>query len=181
MIERGIEFESTIPPGLPTVLVDRSRILQVLGNLLGNARKFTPRGGRISLSARAAGANVRIAVTDTGPGISKSHCEHIFERFWKGDEGSSNGAGLGLAVAKGLVEAHGGVIGVESVPGQGSTFFVDLPRETAVIEAEAGTSQVGAKASAMSVLDAAKSGTRLPPERLGPRSRALDPRPAQKL
>ena len=125
--EHGIELVFRPAGPLPAVRADRSRVLQVLGNLIGNAVKFTPRGGQITLSAEAATETVRLSVADTGTGIPPEHLPHVFDRFWKVREGNRHGAGLGLAIARGIVEAHGGEIRVESTPGAGSTFWLTLP------------------------------------------------------
>jgi sigma-B regulation protein RsbU (phosphoserine phosphatase) len=125
--ERSVALEVRAEAGLPPVVADRERVLQVLGNLVGNAFKFTPAGGRITLGADRAPEGVRISVTDTGPGIAPEHLGHVFDRFWKTQGGNRTGAGLGLAISKGIVEAHGGTIGVESVVGEGSTFSFTLP------------------------------------------------------
>jgi signal transduction histidine kinase len=113
-------------PGL-LVLADRERILQVLSNLLGNAIKFTPRGGRVTLSVERSGGDVVFASTDTGPGISGEHLPHVFERYWRYGARGTKGTGLGLFIAKSIVEAHGGKIWVESSPGHGATFRFTLP------------------------------------------------------
>ncbi|HEX2138395.1 MAG TPA: ATP-binding protein [Woeseiaceae bacterium] len=128
--ERSIDLQCSVAPGLPPIRVDRDRILQVLSNLLGNALKFVPSGGRIELSATEDAGRVRIAVTDTGPGIEEKNLPKVFERFWRADRRKERGAGLGLAVAKGIVEAHGGDIGVESRKGHGSSFYFLLDAGT---------------------------------------------------
>lgn len=110
-----------------TVHADQGRVLQALGNLLGNAIRLTPPGGRIALGAEPGADAVRFFVSDTGPGISEDDREHLFERFWQAKHGRRGGAGLGLAITKGIIEAHGGRIWVDSVPGQGSTFHFTLP------------------------------------------------------
>jgi PAS domain S-box-containing protein len=115
---------------LPRVLVDPARIQQVLSNLIGNAIKFTPSGGSITVRAASAPDGVRIAITDTGPGIAAEQLPHIFGRFWQGRRTDRRGLGLGLAIAKAIVEAHGGRIWVESQPGAGSTFFFTVPAES---------------------------------------------------
>jgi PAS domain S-box-containing protein len=125
--EKEVELAGEIPPTLPDVDGDRERVLQVLANLLGNAVKFTPAGGRVRLSVEADGDMVRFAVSDTGPGIPPEHLPHVFDRFWKVRAANRQGAGLGLAISRGIVEAHGGRIWVESTPGKGSTFFFTLP------------------------------------------------------
>ncbi len=112
---------------LPRILVDPSRIQQVLSNLIGNAIKFTPAGGAITVRADQAPDGVRIAVTDSGPGIAAEELPHVFGRFWQGTRTDRRGLGLGLAIAKAIVEAHGGRIWVESQLGAGSTFFFTVP------------------------------------------------------
>jgi two-component system OmpR family sensor kinase len=117
-----------------TVLADPDRLHQVLLNLLHNAVKFTPDGGRITLWAARRNGTVALAVTDTGPGIAAEEVPLLFERFYRSDEArarggdaEAGGAGLGLAIAKGLARAQGGHIEVASSPGSGSTFTVILP------------------------------------------------------
>lgn len=116
-----------VPRDLPPVLADRDRLLQVLGNLLDNALKFTPEGGRITIRARQQEGQVRIEVSDTGPGIPEQHLAHLFEPFYQARQAGRHSAGLGLAIAKGIVEAHGGRIGVDTAEGRGSTFWFTLP------------------------------------------------------
>jgi signal transduction histidine kinase len=99
----------------------------VLTNLIGNAIKFTPPRGRITVTACRDRDGVRLAVADTGPGIAAEDLPKVFNRFWRGGRAATPGAGLGLAIAKRIVEAHGGRIGVESAPGAGSTFYFTLP------------------------------------------------------
>lgn len=107
--------------------IDRGRILQVFSNLIGNALKFTPAGGEVVVSAKVDSGFLQFAVCDTGNGIPADALPHIFDRFWQGMEKKSAGAGLGLAISKGIVEGHEGRLWVESVEGQGSTFFFTLP------------------------------------------------------
>ncbi len=114
-------------PGVPWVRVDRDRILQVLSNLVGNAIKYTPQGGTITLRAKKVDGQVRISVKDTGPGIAAEDVPHLFERFWRGASVLERGTGLGLSIAKNIVEAHGGTLWVETREGAGSTFFFTLP------------------------------------------------------
>ena len=99
----------------------------MLSNLVGNALKFTPSGGRVTIAAEPHGTMVRFAVLDTGPGIASEHVPRIFDRFWKNETLGTRGTGLGLFIAKGIVEAHGGRIWVESRIGQGATFYFTLP------------------------------------------------------
>jgi signal transduction histidine kinase len=123
--EQGLTIETPpSPPGL-TILCDRQRILQVLGNLVGNALRFTPKGGRITIRTEIREAAVRFEVKDTGPGIPAKDLPHIFEPFWHSDR---NGSGLGLYIAESLVRAHDGQIGVDTRPGLGATFHFTLPR-----------------------------------------------------
>ena len=123
--DKTVCFECETEEGLPPIAADRGRVLQVLMNLLGNALKFVPGGGRIVLTAAYESGAVRLSVADTGVGIAEEDLGRVFNRFWRADTGKS-GAGLGLAVAKGIVEAHGGRIGVESRLGGGSTFHISL-------------------------------------------------------
>jgi signal transduction histidine kinase len=107
---------------------DPNRAKQALGNLVANALKFTPRGGTITIEAALSGDEVRFSVTDTGSGISPEACEHVFERYWRGKERDlTKGVGLGLYIAKSIVDAHGGKIWVDSTVGRGSTFSFTLP------------------------------------------------------
>lgn len=106
---------------------DRDRIMQVLSNLVGNALKFTPPGGRIEVSAARIDRSVRFAVKDEGPGIPPDGLPHVFDRFYRAEKSRRAGLGLGLAIAKGIVEAHGGRIDVESELGRGTTFVFTLP------------------------------------------------------
>ncbi len=111
----------------PAVLADPHRIQQVFSNLIGNAIKFTPKGGRVIVRCRSGQNVVQFEVRDTGPGIPAEHLPHIFGQFWQANRRDNRGIGLGLAIAKGIVEAHGGKIWVESAPGAGSSFLFTLP------------------------------------------------------
>ncbi len=123
----SIRLESHVAPNLPRVLADATRISQVLSNLVGNAVKFTPREGVITITADGLDAEVRFSVIDTGAGIPAEQLPHIFGRFWQARTSDRRGIGLGLAIAKGIVEAHRGRIWVESSVGLGSTFYFTLP------------------------------------------------------
>jgi signal transduction histidine kinase len=116
------------------VLSDRDRVLQVFANLLGNAIKFTPKGGEITIRAESAGSEIRFGVCDTGPGIPPEHLPHVFDRYWQAKSTAKLGTGLGLSIAKGIVEAHGGRIWVESEPGKGASFIFTLPCAPAPID-----------------------------------------------
>jgi PAS domain S-box-containing protein len=122
-----LELKLQAPAELPMVSADANRVQQVLSNLIGNAIKFTPHGGWITVSAERTDHEVLFAVSDTGKGIPPEHLPHIFGQFWQGAKADDRGIGLGLAIAKGIVEAHRGRIWVESVVGEGSTFFFTLP------------------------------------------------------
>jgi signal transduction histidine kinase len=126
--EHGVTLAVT--PGSSGVVVsaDGERLLQLLDNLVGNALKFTPAGGTITLSSAAGEGWVRVAVADTGPGIPEDQRARLFERFWQAHGTDRRGLGLGLAIARGIVEAHGGVLEVDSTVGSGSTFHFTLPR-----------------------------------------------------
>lgn len=125
--ERGVTLEVRAADDLPRVACDRGRILQVLSNLVGNAVRVTQRGGRVTLAARATGKEVAFAVEDTGPGIPEEERQQIFHRYYRGSSGTYRGSGLGLSIARSIVEAHGGHIDVESEVGKGSRFFFTLP------------------------------------------------------
>jgi len=121
-----------LPADLPPFLADEHRILQVLTNLTGNALQYTPEGGMVTISAMQSNGNVQIIVRDTGAGIAPEHLSHLFDRFYRVDKSRSRaaggGSGIGLTIAKHLVEAHGGKIWVESEgAGKGSAFSFTLP------------------------------------------------------
>jgi signal transduction histidine kinase len=123
----GVRFD-TIPPGDDIVLrVDPLRVSQLVGNIVGNAIKFTPPNGSVTLKAARDGERVVVQVTDTGPGIAADDIPHLFDDFWQARRNDHRGVGLGLAIAKGIVEAHGGRIWCESTLGVGSTFSFTLP------------------------------------------------------
>jgi phosphoserine phosphatase RsbU/P len=132
--EKAIRLEVKVEEETPPVLADRGRVLQVLGNLLGNAAKFTPDEGRITVRADRVGGMVRFSVSDSGMGIAPEHLPHIFDRFWKMKSGNPGGTGLGLAIARGIVEAHGGSIEARSRQGQGTTLTFTLPAAEAAAE-----------------------------------------------
>jgi len=124
----GLTLTLDCPQDLPLVLADQPRLEQVTVNLLHNAIKFTPSGGRIGISAQVQNDLVVFSVKDTGIGIPASDLPRIFERFYKADRGrATGGTGLGLSISRHLVEAHGGKIWVDSVEGEGSTFYYSIP------------------------------------------------------
>lgn len=144
--QKPLELRSLVAPGLPRILGDKERLHQVLANLVGNAVKFTPRGGLVTVTAElapgegSAGAGDRVArfaVSDNGPGIPLEQREHLFARSANGAASGASGSrrsmsqasGLGVFVAKGIVEAHGGRMWMESEVGRGSTFYFTVPSE----------------------------------------------------
>jgi NtrC-family two-component system sensor histidine kinase KinB len=128
-LDGGVELETRLPGDLPTVCADAGQIGHVFANLLSNALRYTAPGGRISVSAEADESMVRFSVSDTGSGIPHQFLQRIFEHFFRvPEQKSETGAGLGLAIAKQIVEAHGGHINVESQEGQGTTFSFTLRR-----------------------------------------------------
>ena len=134
---RGIDLCSALGESLPIVTFDSARILQVLSNLVGNALKFTPEGGRVVVSCEDGGEEVRFSVADTGPGIPREQLPHVFGRFWQASDSDSRGIGLGLSIVRGIVERHGGRVWVESELGHGATFYFTVPVRPASAEAGA--------------------------------------------
>jgi signal transduction histidine kinase len=124
--EKSIRLDYAVSEALPAVTADGGRVLQVLSNLVGNAVKFTPKEGRIVIRADPAPGGVRFSVADTGPGIPQEQLGKLFGRFWQGNPADRRGIGLGLSIAKGIVDAHGGRIWVESRVGEGTTFYFTL-------------------------------------------------------
>ncbi|WP_308118465.1 sensor histidine kinase [Streptomonospora nanhaiensis] len=126
-----VELVAAAPADEVVLVADRVRMLQVLGNLLGNAVRHTPAGGRVTVRARAEDDSAVIEVADTGTGISPEHLPNVFDRFWRADKSRSRqtgGSGLGLAIVRNLVELHGGTVAVASAPGEGAVFTLRLPR-----------------------------------------------------
>jgi signal transduction histidine kinase len=122
-VELAVELDET----LPEILGDGQRLAQVLSNLIGNACKFTARGGRVTVSATGTAGGVLVRVRDTGPGIEPQDLPHLFDRFYRAKGQRQAGSGLGLAIARAIVDGHGGRIGVESCPGEGASFWFTLP------------------------------------------------------
>jgi PAS domain S-box-containing protein len=125
--EVATELRSDLTSELPELRADRDRLIQVFENLIGNALKFAPPGSQVVVGAQARGPDVLCWVADNGPGIPADAKAHLFDRFWQLKRADRRGAGLGLPIVKGIVEAHGGRIWVESLPGEGSTFFFTIP------------------------------------------------------
>jgi signal transduction histidine kinase len=133
--DRSVTLASEVPDELPLVEADRERVHQVLFNLVDNAVRFTPPGGSVTVSAHRHNGSVEIAVSDTGVGIGPEHLPRLFERFYRVDSARSRedgGTGIGLAIARSVVEAHGGHIQAQSELGKGSVFTFDLPVAPAV-------------------------------------------------
>lgn len=125
-----IKLQLELDPSLPRVLADRDRIGEVVLNLIHNALRFTPGGGTVTITTGTVADGVEVSVKDNGPGISPEEISRIFERFYKSDQARTRGiggTGLGLAIVKQIVEAHGGKVRAESIPGQGATFHFTLP------------------------------------------------------
>jgi len=127
---RGVTLEGSLESGVDPVFMDTQRIGRVLNNLISNAVRHTPSGGRVEVRARRLAAGVQVTISDTGEGIYPEDLPHVFERFYRGEKSRSRltgGAGLGLAIARGIVQAHGGQIHAESQPEQGTRFIFTLP------------------------------------------------------
>jgi signal transduction histidine kinase len=135
LIENQITLDTTVPPGAAEVWADPARIEQALQNLVANAVRHTPEGGRIALEAAAEGDLVRLIVRDSGPGIPAEHLPHIFDRFYKADVSRSDprskaGSGLGLSIVKAIIERHGGRVSAANADGGGAEFRIELPRRS---------------------------------------------------
>jgi signal transduction histidine kinase len=125
--QRGVRLTTDVPPGMAAVCVDRERVLRVMANLVGNAMKFTPDGGEITLRASCEGGAIVISVSDTGPGIPAEDVPRLFDRNWQGRKSGSRGVGLGLYIARKIVEAHGGTIRAVSELGAGTSVLFSIP------------------------------------------------------
>jgi signal transduction histidine kinase len=126
--QHRLALNQDVPTNLPLVQADSGRVVQVLGNLVRNAIKFTPDGGTVTIGVRAESGMLVFFVRDSGVGITRERQARVFDRYWQAADGArSRGSGLGLSIAKGIVEAHGGSIWLESAPGSGTTFFFSLP------------------------------------------------------
>ena len=134
----SLELRVEVDPDVPESWGDRDRLLQVFENLIGNAIKFTQAGGRITAGATSRDNEVVFWVADTGCGIPSENLPRVFDRFWQATRTARQGAGLGLPITRGIVEAHGGRIWVESTAGSGSTFFFTIPRASAAEESRPG-------------------------------------------
>jgi signal transduction histidine kinase len=134
-LERGVALDSVVPADPVELRFDRERVIQLLTNLIGNALKFTPSAGAVSVQLTDGSPEVVIEVRDTGPGIPPDELPHIFERFYRGTntgDARASGSGLGLAIVRSIVEMHGGEIDVESALGHGTVFRIRFPRDLAI-------------------------------------------------
>lgn len=131
--QRSVRLDIEVPASLDRINADHDRIIQVFSNLIGNALKFSPENGRVDVRAEQRAHEIRFAVRDCGPGVPEEDRGQLFNPFWQAQKGAE-GAGLGLAIARAIVEAHGGTIGVDTRVGEGSTFWFMLP--TASTETE---------------------------------------------
>ena len=128
---QGIDLQGSVAPGIDPVYMDMRHVGRALNNLIGNALRHTPGGGRVAVRAALQGAQVQVEVADTGEGIQPEDLPYVFERFYRGEKSRSRatgGAGLGLAITRGIILAHGGEIRVESTPGEGTRFIFVLPK-----------------------------------------------------
>jgi two-component system sensor histidine kinase BaeS len=132
--EKGVEIRVEASQELPPINVDQERMIQVLGNLVSNALRYTPEGGEILLAAEQRETDILLKVQDSGPGIASEDISHIFERFYRSDKSRpQNGeSGLGLAIAKSIVDAHGGTIRAESTAQKGAKFIITFPSDQSV-------------------------------------------------
>jgi len=129
-LRQGVKLEGSVDPNVDPVMIDTQRIGRVLNNLIGNALRHTPIEGSVNVHARRTASGVEVSVTDTGEGINAEDLPHVFESFYRGEKSrsrSTGGAGLGLAISRGIVQAHGGEIKVQSEAGLGSQFTFSLP------------------------------------------------------
>lgn len=129
-LRQGIRLEGSLEPGTDPVTMDAPRIGRVLNNLVSNALRHTPAGGKVEILARRNDSRVEVTVADTGEGIRPEDIPHVFEQFYRGDKSRSRatgGSGLGLAISRGIIVAHGGEIRVDSAPGDETRFFFTLP------------------------------------------------------
>jgi len=128
LVERqSLTLETRSDAGFPEIDADRPRLLQAIGNLVGNAIKFTPAGGTVTMALECGESAVRFNVSDTGKGIAAENIPHLFDRFWQERPADARGIGLGLAIVKGIVDGHGGSVLVESTIGKGTTFTLQIP------------------------------------------------------
>ena len=157
--QQGVTLDLTVADGTPALVVDETRLAQVLDNLLSNALRYTPAGGRISLGAQASASRVTLSVQDTGQGIAPADLPFVFNRLYRADQSRSTDGGetgLGLAIVKALVEAHGGTIEVISELGRGTTFLIQLPTQPVPLPGQAAPGIFGPKRAGQGETSAAQ-------------------------
>jgi PAS domain S-box-containing protein len=150
--ERGVTLQVRVADGTPPAQADRDRVIQALSNLVGNALKFTPEGGTIQVSAEGAGDHVSFSVSDDGPGVPPDVQDKLFDRFWQAERHDRTGSGLGLAIVRGIAEAHGGHVDVDSEAGHGARFSLVLPVAQRTLE-----TGVAGRATSTSISDSEQS------------------------
>jgi len=128
---RHVRLVAQVTPSLDPIEVDPGRLGLVFANLISNALRHTPAGGSVTVAAEPAGPRVRFSISDTGAGIPAEHLARVFDRFFRVPGSTGAGAGLGLSIAREIVEAHGGEIRADSTPGRGATFWFTLPTSAA--------------------------------------------------
>ena len=129
-LRQGVKLEGSVDSNVDPVMMDTQRIGRVLNNLIGNALRHTPDGGHVEIRVQRTASGVAVSISDTGEGIRAEDLPHVFESFYRGEKSRSRatgGAGLGLAISHGIVQAHGGEINVQSEAGHGSQFTFTLP------------------------------------------------------
>jgi signal transduction histidine kinase len=149
--EKEIAIETRIADDLPAVIVDAPKMVRVIGNLIENAIKFSPRGGSVLIRAELNSEEVAVSVSDQGAGIPRDQQQKVFDRFWTERRANRRGSGLGLTIAKGIVEAHGGRIWVQSQEDKGSTFTFTLPIQVGRFRKSIVAGRGGSSVTAVSV------------------------------
>ena len=171
----SLDLRLELADDLPDVWGDQHRLLQVLENLVGNAIKFTPVEGRITVGAAPRDGEVLFWVADTGCGISPDGLPHVFDRFWQARKGAHHGAGLGLPITRGIIEAHGGRIWVESTLGRGSVFFFTVPAAAEVAAQPSESWRSREPFLTLTLIALARRRRALPAQETGRRPRQLHP------
>jgi signal transduction histidine kinase len=126
-VQKNVRLVLDVRGQLPRICADHDRLVQVLGNLIGNAVKFTPERGAITIEAKQRDSQVHFVVRDTGPGIPEADLKNVFTPYWQAKKTAHMGAGLGLAIVRGIVAAHGGQVWAENAPGGGAMFTFTVP------------------------------------------------------
>jgi signal transduction histidine kinase len=128
--EKNLRIARESSGDIPKVLADADRVTQIISNLVGNALKFSPQNGTVTVMSSHVGNEVVVGIRDEGPGIQAEHIPHIFDRYWQAKHSGKVGHGIGLSIVQAMVKAHGGRVWAESTFGEGSTFYFALPVET---------------------------------------------------